>query len=125
MLYACWASVFSGMAVGVSTFVSTVIYGLQREVEKARRLLLPERAGTSALAFEREVQITSSLAHPNTVAIYDYGRTLDGTFYYAMEHLDGLDLQTLVERGGPPPPARVRHLLRQIAGALSEAHRRA
>jgi serine/threonine-protein kinase len=158
LLYACWAAVFSGMSAGVSTFVSAVIYGLQREVQKARKLgqytlerelgsggmgvvylarhallrrptavklLLPERAGASSLArFEREVQITSSLTHPNTVAIYDYGRTLDGTFYYAMEHLDGLDLQTLVERGGPLPPARVRHFLRQIAGALSEAHQR-
>jgi serine/threonine-protein kinase len=89
----------------------------------AIKLLPPERAGEQNLKrFEREGQLTSMLTHPNTITIYDFGRTAEGTFYYAMEYLDGLDLQTLVERDGPQDPARVAHLLAQLAGALHEAH---
>ncbi|HEU5056332.1 MAG TPA: serine/threonine-protein kinase, partial [Kofleriaceae bacterium] len=91
----------------------------------AIKVLPAEAAGERALAqFEREVKTTSALTHPNTVAIYDVGRADDGTCYYAMEYLDGLDLQALVEREGPLPPARVAHLLAQAAGALDEAHRK-
>ena len=89
----------------------------------AVKLLLPDRAGHEQLErFEREVQITSRLTHPNTVSIFDYGRTPDGVFYYAMEYLEGLDLEHLVRVGGPQTPARVAHILRQVAGSLAEAH---
>ncbi len=72
--------------------------------------------------FEREVRATAHLRHPNTVGIYDFGGLDDGTFYYVMEYLPGLSLQQLVERHGPLPPARAVHLVRQLCGALSEAH---
>ena len=72
--------------------------------------------------FEREVRLTARLSHPNTVEVYDYGRTEDGTYYYVMEYLKGLSLAELVDRHGPLPPGRVVYLLRQVCGALREAH---
>lgn len=89
----------------------------------AIKLLLPDRAGPENLArFEREVQQTSRLTHPNTVAIYDYGRTPDGLLYYAMEYIDGLSLEDLVESYGPLPASRAMFILRQAAEAIAEAH---
>jgi eukaryotic-like serine/threonine-protein kinase len=89
----------------------------------AIKLLPPERMRARDLErFEREVQLTSQLTHPNTISIYDYGRSADGSFYYAMEYVDGDDLETLVEREGAQDPARVTHLMAQLAGALREAH---
>jgi eukaryotic-like serine/threonine-protein kinase len=72
--------------------------------------------------FELEVQATAKLSHWNTVEIFDYGRTDDGTFYYVMEYLPGMSLQELVQRYGPMPAARVIHFLRQTCAALREAH---
>ena len=143
------------LSVAFSTVASSVVYGLRREVRRARRLgqytltaklgqggmgevflaqhallrrrtavkLIAENAAPDAIdRFEREVQLTSQLTHPNTIAIYDFGRTEDGAFYYAMEHLDGKDLQDIVLATGPCDPARVIHILRQACGALEEAH---
>ena len=77
---------------------------------------------TSIARFEREVNVTCKLTHPNTIAIYDYGRTPEGVFYYAMEFIEGIDLQSLVNEYGPQPPNRVIHLLTQMCGSLFEAH---
>ena len=77
----------------------------------------------SIARFEREVRLTSRLNHPNTIAIYDYGRTPEGIFYYAMEYLEGINLEDLVRRFGPQSEVRVIHLLQQVCGSLAEAHR--
>jgi serine/threonine-protein kinase len=89
----------------------------------AVKLIRPEQAGDPRVLarFEREVQMTARLSHWNTVEIYDYGRTEDGTFFYVMEYLPGLSLEELL-RYGPLPAERVVHLLRQTCQALSEAH---
>jgi serine/threonine-protein kinase len=72
--------------------------------------------------FEREARATAMLSSLNTIHIYDFGRTADGTLYYVMELLDGVDLETLVEQTGPLPPERVVFLLRQVCASLAEAH---
>jgi len=85
----------------------------------------PARSEEVIGRFEREVQLSAALTHPNTITVYDFGRAAEGdTFYYAMEYLDGLDLQRLVERHGPLPPERAVFVLRQACGSLGEAHRR-
>ncbi len=89
----------------------------------AIKLLNVDVMNDAAIArFEHEVQITSQLNHPNTIAIYDFGRTPEGVFYYAMEYLDGIDLQTLVDEYGPQTEARVIQVMLQICGSLYEAH---
>jgi serine/threonine-protein kinase len=89
----------------------------------AVKLLPIEKAGEASLArFEREVQQTARLTHPNTITIYDYGRTPEGVFYYAMELLDGATLEAVVEKDGPQAPGRVVRVLEMVAGGLAEAH---
>jgi len=89
----------------------------------AVKLLDTGQATENTIArFEREVQLTCQLSHPNTIALYDYGRTPEGLFYYAMEFLEGLSLDALVRKYGPLPEGRVIHILRQVCASLSEAH---
>ncbi len=90
----------------------------------AIKLVRADQAGdpTTLSRFEREVKAMAALTHWNTVEIYDYGHAEDGTFYYVMEYLPGLSLQELVERCGPLAPERAVHFLRQLCGALGEAH---
>jgi eukaryotic-like serine/threonine-protein kinase len=97
-------------------------HGMMRR-PSALKLLRADTARDSHLArFEQEVQLTSRLTHPNTITIYDYGRTDDGVFYYAMELLDGANLQRIVEVGGAQPEGRVVRILTMACGALAEAH---
>jgi eukaryotic-like serine/threonine-protein kinase len=97
-------------------------HALLRRPTAVKLLDLDKMSPKAATRFEREVQLTSTLTHPNTVSIFDYGRTPEGIFYYAMEYLDGTNLQDLVQRFGPVNEARSVFILKQICGSLSEAH---
>jgi eukaryotic-like serine/threonine-protein kinase len=90
----------------------------------AIKVIRPEKAGDPKVLarFEREVQATAKLSHWNTVDIFDYGRADDGTFYYVMEFLPGMNLSELVRRYGPMSISRALHLARQTCDALQEAH---
>ncbi|HTV17416.1 MAG TPA: serine/threonine-protein kinase, partial [Polyangiaceae bacterium] len=89
----------------------------------AIKVLRPEKTAEHNLVrFEREARLTASLCHPNTVSVFDYGRTPGGTFYYAMEYIEGIDLDMLVQHDGPQHPGRVIQILSQICGSLAEAH---
>jgi serine/threonine protein kinase len=91
--------------------------------QSAIKLLNVDRVNeTSINRFEQEVQITCNLNNPHTIAIYDYGRTPEGVFYYAMEYLDGINLQDLVDKFGPQPEGRVAKILDQLCSSLFEAH---
>jgi eukaryotic-like serine/threonine-protein kinase len=90
----------------------------------AIKLIHPERAGDPQVLarFEREVRMTARLSHWNTVEVFDFGRTDDGSFYYVMEYLPGLSLEALLQRHGPLSAERVVHLVRQVCQGLREAH---
>jgi eukaryotic-like serine/threonine-protein kinase len=103
-----------------------VVYRAQHALLRrptAIKLLPPDKVGEDSVArFEREVQLTAMLSHPNTVRVFDYGRTADRVFYYAMELIEGASLDRVVQASGPMPAGRVIHIMDQIAGALAEAH---
>ncbi|MDX9719146.1 MAG: protein kinase [Myxococcota bacterium] len=86
--------------------------GAQNEAERSRLLK----------RFEREARITASLSSPHTIRLFDFGTAEDGTLYYAMELLDGLDTNSLVSRFGALPPPRAVSLLLQVCDSLAEAH---
>jgi serine/threonine-protein kinase len=126
--------VFEAKQLGQYRLVTRLGAGAMGEVYLAEHRMLkrpcaikvihPGQAGEPHVLarFEREVRMTAQLSHWNTVEIFDYGRTDDGTLFYVMEYLPGLSLEELVERHGPQPAGRVIHLLRQACQALREAH---
>jgi tRNA A-37 threonylcarbamoyl transferase component Bud32 len=127
-------SAVAARRLGQYVLVQEIGRGSNGMVYRARHTLLRRPVAIKVLSpdltneataerFEQEAQTTSQLTHPNTVAIYDYGRTPEGLFYYAMEYLSGINLDHLVRQFGPQPEGRVIHVLRQVCGSLAEAHR--
>jgi len=149
----------------IAVVIAHVIFGLGRQVAKARemgsyqigqllgkggmgevyrathrmlarpaaiKLIRPEMLGDphgegaerTAVRFRREAEVAASLRSPHTVELYDFGETEDGTLYFAMELLDGVDLETLVRETGPLPASRVVYILQQVCASLEEAHAR-
>jgi serine/threonine-protein kinase len=139
-LYRLGAQVSKARAMGSYEMVELIGKGGMGEVWRARhrmlarvcaiKLIRPDVLGIADVdtahltlrRFEREAKATAALRSPNTIVLYDYGIAENGVFYYAMEFLDGLDLNTLVTRFGPQPAGRVLWLLRQAAKSLAEAH---
>jgi serine/threonine-protein kinase len=127
--------------LGSYILVEKIAHGGMGEVWKARhgslirpaavKLIRPEILGDKSTAemgtilrrFVREAQATSLLTSPHTVTLYDFGRTADGTMYYVMELLGGVDLETMVRRFGPLPSERVAYILAQACHSLADAHR--
>jgi serine/threonine protein kinase len=79
-------------------------------------------ASLAIARFRREAEAAAQLRSPHTVELYDFGETEDGTLYFVMELLEGMDLETLVRQEGPLPQQRVIHILRQVCESLEEAH---
>jgi serine/threonine-protein kinase len=95
----------------------------------AIKLVKPNMAGVTARQaelfvrrFRREANVIAGLQSPHTVYLYDFGTSQDGRFYYVMELLDGISLQTLGSMFGPQPASRVVSILRQVCRSLEEAH---
>ena len=96
--------------------------------EAAIKLVRPEALRDPFFApkirerFRREAQTLATMRSRHTIALYDYGSTDEGTFFYVMELLDGVDLDKIVRQHGPLPAARVIRLLVQACQSLAEAH---
>jgi eukaryotic-like serine/threonine-protein kinase len=82
----------------------------------------PKSAGLAVARFKREAEAAAKLRSAHTVELYDFGETEDGTLYFVMELLEGMDLESLVRREGPLPQKRVIHILQQVCESLEEAH---
>ena len=136
VVYALGKEVTRARELGSYRLVERLGQGGMGEVWRAEHRLLARpaaikliRAGTAAggaseaarRRFEREARVTAQLRSPHTVELWDFGVGEDGGFYYVMELLDGLDLDTLVKRHGPVPAERAIYLLRQICHSLAEA----
>jgi len=150
-LVAAWAVLLSryiyrlgaraGQAIEMGSYrlVERIDRGGMGEVWRAEHRLLARRAAIKLIRadalgdnvrdreavlarFQREAKATAALHSPHTVALYDYGVSHSGAFYYVMELLDGINMEEMVKRFGPLPAARAIHLLRQVCSSLAEAH---
>jgi serine/threonine-protein kinase len=142
VVYALGTEVSRARELGSYQLVERLGQGGMGEVWRAKHRLLarpaaiklirPELTGDARLAasdaarrrFEREAQAIASLRSPHTIQLFDFGVAEDGTFYYVMEFLEGLDADALVRRTGPVPPGRAIHILRQVCHSLAEAEAR-
>lgn len=135
VLWALRRSVFESRNLGRYRLVTRIGKGGMGEVwraqdralrrEVALKILSPEhgREPAAIARFEREIQATAAVAHPNVIRIHDWGVTDDGVWYYAMDLLRGVDLATLVRQTGPLPAELVIHLALGAAAGLAECHR--
>jgi tRNA A-37 threonylcarbamoyl transferase component Bud32 len=138
-IYGLRRQVSEATDIGQYTLEAKIGAGGMGEVWRARHRLLirpaavklirPQTLGAAAgdpellmRRFEREARATAALKSPHTVQLHDFGVADDGTLYYVMELLDGLDLDTLVKRFGPVPAERAVHILEQVCASLADAH---
>jgi serine/threonine-protein kinase len=139
-IYGLRQQVQEAAEIGQYTLEEKIGSGGMGEVWRARhrmlirpaavKLVTPQQLGSTSerdsqlrlRRFEREARATAGLKSPHTVQLYDFGVTDDGTLYYVMELLDGMDLDTLVDRFGPVPAERAIHLLTQVCASLEDAH---
>lgn len=136
LLWTAKEQIHEARRLGAYRLVARIGTGGMGEVWLARQMPLNRRVALKILKeatlrdpaalrrFRREAEAASSLVHPNTIRVFDFGASDDGVFFIAMELLDGLDLEAIVDRTGPLPPGRVVHLGRQVCGSLAEAHNR-
>ncbi|MBX3225746.1 MAG: serine/threonine protein kinase [Labilithrix sp.] len=134
LLWAAREQVHQARRLGTYRLVARIGAGGMGEVWLARQMPLNRRVALKILKestlrdpaalrrFKREAEAASGLQHPHTIRVFDFGASDDGVFYIAMELLDGLDLEVLVDRLGPLPAPRVVYLARQICDSLAEAH---
>jgi hypothetical protein len=136
LLWSAKEQVHEARRLGSYRLVARIGAGGMGEVWLARQMPLNRRVALKILKeatlrdpgsvrrFRREAEAASSLVHPNTIRVFDFGASDDGVLFIAMELLDGLDLEAIVARLGPLPPGRVVHVGRQVCGSLAEAHKR-
>jgi serine/threonine-protein kinase len=136
LLWSAKEQIYQARRLGQYRLVARIGAGGMGEVWMARQMPLNRRVALKILKestlkdpaalrrFKREADAASSLQHPHTIKVFDFGASDDGVFFIAMELLDGMDLEAIVERVGPMPAARVVHLARQVCDSLAEAHGR-
>jgi serine/threonine-protein kinase len=103
--------------------MGAVYQALQRNMQRDVAVkVIPSHDPTTTARFEREALTISKLHHPNTVTVFDYGKTGQGMLFLAMEMLSGHTLSNLIETQGPLTPNRTVHIACQVARSLYEAH---